>query len=199
MEHKDNNSIFSDNDLEIISSQDYIIRKNALIQSVNDTLLDLERRVSSTEIQNIIPEVLKDRRGKISKGENYHGMPWMVLDAPALFENRSILAFRHIFIWGHPFSFNLHVSGMFMDYLDMSKQNELKSRNWSFLIGEDAFINHFDPELFKPMSEFSPTIINKQGYLRLNKMIPLKESSSFTNQCIGFIKDVSDLGLIKNR
>jgi len=199
MEHKDNNSLFSDNDLKIISSKDYIIRKNALLQSVNNTMLELERCISSTEIQNIVPEIVKDKRGKISRGENYHGMPWMVLDAPALFEKKSILAFRHIFIWGHPLSINLHVSGEFMDILDMSKSNELKKKDWYFLCGKNPFINHYDPTLYKPISELSPTIMIDQGYLRLTKTIALNDSQSLTNQCIQFIKDVSESGLIKIR
>ena len=41
--------------------------------------------------------------GKISRGENYRGLPYLILDYPAYFSQKDIFAFRTMFWWGHFF------------------------------------------------------------------------------------------------
>jgi len=48
---------------------------------------------------------------KISRGENYLGLPYLVLDYPRLFRPDAVLAIRTFFWWGHFFSSTLQLSG----------------------------------------------------------------------------------------
>lgn len=48
---------------------------------------------------------------KISRGENYNGLPYVILDQPRLFTREQILAIRTMFWWGHYFSVTLHLKG----------------------------------------------------------------------------------------
>ena len=48
---------------------------------------------------------------KISKGENYRGLPYVMLDYPRLFGREEVLAIRTFFWWGHGFSVTLHLKG----------------------------------------------------------------------------------------
>jgi hypothetical protein len=50
---------------------------------------------------------------KISKGENYKGFPWVVLDYPRNFGKEDVFAVRTMFWWGHYFSVTLHLKGRF--------------------------------------------------------------------------------------
>ena len=50
---------------------------------------------------------------KISKGENYLQLPYLILDYPAIFEKNNIFALRTFFWWGNFFSINLHISGIY--------------------------------------------------------------------------------------
>ena len=50
---------------------------------------------------------------KISKGENYKGLPWLVLDYPRYFNKEDIFAIRTLFWWGNFFSITLHISGKY--------------------------------------------------------------------------------------
>jgi hypothetical protein len=53
---------------------------------------------------------------KISRGENYKGLPYLVLDYPAVFEKENILAFRTMFWWGNFFSITLHLQGTYKEH-----------------------------------------------------------------------------------
>ncbi len=50
-------------------------------------------------------------REKISRGENYKGLPYIVIDFPAMFGKESVFAFRSMLWWGKHFSFSFHLGG----------------------------------------------------------------------------------------
>jgi len=52
---------------------------------------------------------------RISKGENYKGLPWVVLDYPRCFGRDDVLAVRTLFWWGHYFSVTLHLKGSYKE------------------------------------------------------------------------------------
>ena len=54
---------------------------------------------------------------KISKGENYRGLPYVILDYPRVFGREDVLAIRTMFWWGHYFSITLHLKGQYRDGL----------------------------------------------------------------------------------
>ncbi len=50
---------------------------------------------------------------KIFKGENYQGLPWVMLDYPRIFGNEDIFAIRTMFWWANYFSVTLHLKGRY--------------------------------------------------------------------------------------
>lgn len=50
---------------------------------------------------------------KISKGEQYEQMPWVMLDYPRCFDTEGHFAIRCFFWWGQHFSIRLHTSGKY--------------------------------------------------------------------------------------
>ncbi len=48
---------------------------------------------------------------KISKGERYKDLPYVILDHPRLFSRDDIFALRTMFWWGHDFTATLHLAG----------------------------------------------------------------------------------------
>jgi len=53
--------------------------------------------------------------GKVSRGENYQGLPWVMLDYPRVFGREDVLAIRTMFWWGHYFSVTLHLKGIYQE------------------------------------------------------------------------------------
>jgi len=58
-------------------------------------------------------------RPKISRGENYQGLPYVVLDQPRLFGKEDILAIRTMFWWGHYFMVTLHLKGALQERFEV--------------------------------------------------------------------------------
>lgn len=50
-------------------------------------------------------------KGKISRGENYNGLPYLILDYPKHFTRDNSLAFRTLAWWGHDFCCSLLMFG----------------------------------------------------------------------------------------
>ena len=89
---------------------------------------------------------MKEKSGKISKGENYLGLPYAILDYPAIFKKENVFAIRTMFWWGNFFSITLHISGRKrMREINISKLVEnLREKNFLFCINKKEWEHNFD-------------------------------------------------------
>lgn len=102
-------------ELELVSSEEFILTKNSILQKIKTFLEELQ--VKQEEIIKRytaqLPQEVLRTSPKISKGENYKGLPWLVLDYPRHFVLNNIFAIRTMFWWGKFFSITLHLSGRY--------------------------------------------------------------------------------------
>ncbi|MGJ7030648.1 hypothetical protein [Niabella hirudinis] len=101
----------------IVADSEIILTKNAVLQKIKTALealscwqLDFARENTSR-----LPDLLFANNGKISRGENYKGLPYLVLDYPRHFRQGHIFAIRSMFWWGKQISVTLHLSGEWKD------------------------------------------------------------------------------------
>src|SRR5258705_2608323 len=83
---------------EIIENKEWILTKHTIINKVYKLfgeLNEIYKQVSAEE--QVFPELYKNAGGKISRGENYEGLPYVMLDYPALFSKENIFAIRTLF------------------------------------------------------------------------------------------------------
>src|SRR5688572_33083820 len=100
-------------EMEMVSTPEIILTKNAILQKIKSFLENVQ--IKQLEIledyaSRLPPEILRNSP-KISRGENYKGLPWLVLDNPRHFQHNNIFAVRTMFWWGNFFSITLHLSG----------------------------------------------------------------------------------------
>lgn len=89
MRNKDTNLWLSDEELQLLENTAFFESKRKLTEHLIE-ILSVTResyRSSLVPFQLKLPENSLSRPGKISKGENYLGLPYLVLDFPASFEN----------------------------------------------------------------------------------------------------------------
>jgi hypothetical protein len=94
--------------------------------------------------------------GKISKGENYKGLPYVILDYPRLFGKEDVLAIRTMFWWGHAFMTTLHLKGCYRAlYLPVIRErwSELAAAGFYIGISEDEWRHEHVPENYRPMGD----------------------------------------------
>src|SRR5438105_15186190 len=109
----------SSKEMELVTNADWILTKNTIIEKTKILFGELQEVMTST----FNPVAANDYTRvppKISKGENYRGLPYLILDYPRLFEKENILAIRTMFWWGNFFSITLHLAGSY------KKQHEEK-------------------------------------------------------------------------
>ncbi|MGB4772224.1 MAG: hypothetical protein WBP58_12235 [Chitinophagaceae bacterium] len=61
------------------------------------------------------PEGTELASPKIARGENYRGLPFVMLDFPRLFSNQHVMAVRTHFWWGNYISVVLHLKGQYQE------------------------------------------------------------------------------------
>ncbi len=126
---------------ELVTNANWILTKNAIIQKVNMLFQKLAAGYTADGLIHKLPAEVKTIHPKISKGENYTGLPYLMLDYPRFFEKENVFAIRTFFWWGHFFSITIHLKGIYK--LQYEKQIAEKLRHFT---NEELWINVNDDE-----------------------------------------------------
>jgi len=188
MDHKDSKFDLSQSELELVCDKSFFIRKAAVLDKIKAQFVRLEEAVYKLDLPNLPSE--SNKRGKISQGENYLGAPWVVLDAPAYFSGTEIFAFRHIFLWGLNISSSFHVSGKFLELVEYDAISGLMNPGMMILTGDNPFIHHNDPSVYKPVHEVSDTDLKALKHLRISVFSKPDEWISSNEKSIQFVKEI---------
>ncbi len=144
----------SDGELAMAADKNIILTKRAVIETsaalFNSLIPAINERFCNT-ISHI--EKLSSSIPKITKGENYNGFPYVILDYPALFEKENIFAIRTMFWWGNFISITLHLSGKYKKYFEKNILKNLKNENDFFIaIAKTEWQHHFEEDNYKKIS-----------------------------------------------
>ena len=93
---------------------------------------------------------------KISKGENYKGLPYLVLDYPRYFGKDDHFAIRSMFWWGNFFSITLHLSGIYKKMYENKIEASftlLKEESFFIGISDDQWEHHFETSNYLPLEK----------------------------------------------
>ena len=95
----------SADELELVCNKDWILTKKMVVDKVYLLLGGLSQQMQDYIESNqlLLPAVVTQSSPKISKGENYLGLPYVMLDYPRYFKSNDMLAIR-TFFW-HQSSF----------------------------------------------------------------------------------------------
>jgi hypothetical protein len=147
----------SEEELNLVQNAQWLLTKNNIISKV----FDLFGEVAHEQQQRINLQPAP----KIARGENYQGLPYVMLDYPRFFGKDDVFAIRSMFWWGHYFSVTLHLKGA---YKEQYKKNLLK--NWSLLaqnefyvsIGGDEWRHELTEDNYVLLSQLDPTAIESR-------------------------------------
>lgn len=181
---QDNKFTFSQKELQFITDKDYYLQKIAIIKKLNSLFHELNDQIEiiKSENEKIIPLEARQSTGKISKGENYLGLPYLVLDNPRVFTDKNIFAFRAMFWWGNYFSFTLHLSGKYIKSYKINILNNLKNlqqKNFLICIHSEQWVHHLDKDNYLPLDNFTQQEV--ENLIESNKFIKLSRKLQLTN------------------
>ena len=168
----------SPEELKLVSDPGIILTKNAIIGKVYllfGALADDFRSMTDLpgEIATIAP--------KIAKGENYLGLPYVMLDYPRYFSADDIMAVRCFFWWGNFFSITLHLKGIYREMSStaiLRSYNKLSSLGYSLAISGDEWHHHFGTDNYRSIQSMKPRSGRGRKMLQRNAGIPAGEVRS---------------------
>jgi hypothetical protein len=126
------------------------------------------------------PEGTELASPKISRGENFRGLPYVMLDFPRLFSNQHVLALRTHFWWGNYMSVTLHLKGRYQgEYIGRVEEEKGKLQHGYWVAQTDDEWEHAMVEPFwKPIGEMDTDAfrehIGKHSFLKIGKKLPLE-------------------------
>jgi hypothetical protein len=140
----------SKEEMTLVTDPEWILTKNSIILKVVELLARLsdDWRGLWELRKGYFPPELQTASPRISKGENYKGLPYVVLDFPRAFGREDIFAIRTLFWWGHYFSMTLHLRGRYKQlFLPVIREHVQRLALAGFHIGgsEDEWRHEHDP------------------------------------------------------
>ena len=187
--------MLSDRELEMVTNAELILTKNRIIQKVMELFGDVSaaaQTILANGLLKDLPEV-QAIGPKISKGEQYQELPWVILDYPRLFSNQHVLAIRCFFWWGHDLGMVLHLKG---DYLEKHRA-ALQARVWAegtlFDTGQDEWNNDLAHTAFQPIQQIAVSVWEERSYLRIATKIPLREWDRIDSFLINQYQDINQV------
>ena len=158
----------------------WILTKRSVMDKVAALLGDLadQYRATTAGLETLAPP-LKDGFPKLSRGENYRGLPYMILDYPALFDRVDVFAVRTLFWWGHYFSITLHLKGQYLGrYLPglLKSLERSGGGEWHLAVSDDEWVHAVEEEsytLYRAMDGIQKAALADRPFFKMAWIVPL--------------------------
>ena len=146
-------------------------RKIRVMAAVEQWMAALQSRIEDDLSTTELPERFLQKSAKLSRGENHHGQPWMLLDHPAMFLKEEgspeIWACRTFFCWGQGLSLILQLHGQTVPQGTLTAPE-----GWQLNI-------EGDPWDYREEGSWSPRLEAKDAeWLRVRRMVSLGDTHS---------------------
>jgi hypothetical protein len=187
----------SKNESELVTNSEFILTKNRIIEKVYNLFGDLIGNYQTMLYEYIttLPAEVFSVSPKIYKGENYLGLPYVMMDYPRVFLRNDVLAVRSFFWWGNFFSITLHLSGKFLTEHKNNILCGLKNKNAADLfvcIHDEQWDHHFEITNYKSLNDINIEETLQKPFLKIAKKLSLtdweKSFNFFESSCAALLK-----------
>lgn len=174
----------SPDELQLVNNRDWILTKRMIIATAVHLFSDLadKTRIILEKQKDWLPPQVLLSEPKISKGESYQQLPYVMLDHPRCFDATNIFAIRTMFWWGNFFSSTLHLSGSYKQLFEevlIRNIAGLKKEGHYICINEDPWQHHFEADNYVEMNTRSDedikAIIAQQPFIKIALRFPLQQ------------------------
>jgi hypothetical protein len=129
----------------------------------------------------VFPKEVDAANGKIFRGENYLGYPYLNLDYPKYFGKESVIAFRTLFWWGNFFSHTMHLQGKALEEkrkLLIDNWRSFRKKNIYLCVNDTPWQYYYKKDNYISIDKFSETEL-KQFFIE-KEFIKLSARTSIT-------------------
>ncbi len=158
-----------------------ILTKNSVLQKVKELFIGMQQEMQ--EAAGMYPgHAAFAIPPKISRGENYLGLPYLILDYPRIFRREDSFAIRSMFWWGRYFSSTLHLAGSFREQALERLAGSyplLAEKGYFISIHQDPWLHQYDADVYTPVSDLDIQAFRKQcgmhGHVKTGLTWPLTD------------------------
>lgn len=147
-------------EMELVCNKEWILAKQIVIDKVYLIFGALAQKMQ-LKVQTpsaSLPAAVTESSPKISRGENYRGLPYVMLDYPRHFTTKNTVAIRTLFWWGNCFSIHLQLAGTFKENaLPILEENfdSLQQKGYYLCIHSHPWEHHFEQDNYRPVKNFT--------------------------------------------
>lgn len=150
-------------------------KMQALLERTQKSLQALPQSLS-------FPEQVWEVPPKISRGENYKGLPYLVLDYPRVFQQESQFAYRTMLWWGHGFSCTLQLGGSYWQQYQsaiLGKLKALQAQQWWLCVNDTPWEYHYEADNYMPLEDLlvqeKLQLLAQKPFFKISRRLPLRE------------------------
>jgi len=181
----------------LFSDAQVILTKNSIIQKTVHLLEEVQEELVAeipASFQHASPSP------KISKGENYLGLPYLILDYPRIAKEGNLFFIRSMFWWGNFYSSTLQLSGSYqtasINQLS-SAYEQLREQNYLVGVSSDPWVHHFGPDNYQPITKLSKEafqlILEESPHIKIAACWPLNQWDEAANNLVNSAKFLAGL------
>lgn len=142
-------------EIELMQNAEIILTKNRILEKMKLLLEEVQKKQIDFTARNDLTDEIFKVSPKISRGENYLGLPYLILDYPRQSSGNNFFFIRTMFWWGKFFSCTLHLAGSSKEiFKERIKQFYPQLKNYYISISNDQWVHHLE----------------ESGYRRINSM-----------------------------
>lgn len=168
--------------LAYLKDQDFLKSKQVISEKITSELSGVEERLKEIIRGSDFdyPNGTFTKSGKISKGENYKGLPFFILDYPRLFLHEDMFNYRVMIWWGNEISCSLLLLGRsYEKYRKTLSNNKTALNDFFFCVNESPWEYHFERSNFVPISEMDDSSfqnsLNQRAFIKFAIKYPLEK------------------------
>ena len=153
-------------ELSLVQNAGWLLTKNTIIEKVFALFGEIAHDIRDhvTAKPDFLPAAVLVPSPKISKGENYKGLPWVMCDYPRLFNRQDTFAIRSMFWWGHFFSVTLHLKGVYKEKYQQQLLNNLSllsEKQFHICISKEEWRHEFEEDNYMPLTQLNSSDVEK--------------------------------------
>ncbi len=173
---------------KLILDKDLFFEKKRITQNIYADFEELKHEVENHLLKHFsIVDKYILKTGKINRGENLDGLPWINLDYPGYFQKENVFAIRYLFWWGNFFSVTLHLGGTYLDtYSEALTKNILQKQvaDAYWCVNNTPWKYNYAADNYIAIKNCNRDLIDKairNNFIKVSMYADLKQLNGFKN------------------
>ncbi len=190
---------FSKKEMSLMQDREFLLSKIEIGKKIEELMGMVEQKLYSSIQEYPWPEEVLSKSGKISKGENYQGLPYCMLDFPRRFSKEGTFAFRTMFWWGNFFSATLHLSGKYLEKRRealLANLESIRSSQAYICVHTDPWEYHYGSDNYMPVSQFTAgqlkSLFSAKSFVKISYHWPLDVYSNLPGLVLSIFRQIQD-------